>query len=83
MGAQGVPQGMPQGAPQRAPQMPSIPFADSSAASSSSAQQAGQPFQSAEMLSASEPISMDGVFQHPQVGATWFMCLLQLILLYT
>ena len=56
MGAQGVPQGVPQGAPQRAPQMPSIPFADSSAASSSSAQQAGQPFQSAEMLSASEPV---------------------------
>ena len=58
-GAQGIAQGLPH--------MPSIPFADPAAASSSSsAQQSGRPFQSAEMMS-SEPISMDSVFTSSQV----------------
>ena len=58
-GAQGVPQGMSH--------MPSIPFADPAvASSSSSAQQAGRPFQSAEIMP-SAPISMDSVFTSSQV----------------
>ena len=62
-GAQGVPQGVPQGVSH----MPSIPFADPAVASSaSSAQQAGRPFQSAEIMS-SAPISMDNVFTSSQV----------------
>ena len=56
-----------QGMSQGVPHMPSIPFADPAAASSSSsAQQAGRPFQSAEMIS-STPIPMDSVFTAAQV----------------
>lgn len=56
-----------QGMSQGVAQMPSIPFADPAAASSSStAQQAGRPFQSAEMIS-STPIPMESVFTSAQV----------------
>lgn len=56
-----------QGMSQGVPHMPSIPYADPAAASSSSsAQQAGRPFQSAEMMS-STPILMDSVFTTAQV----------------
>ena len=58
-----------QGVPQRVPQMPSIPFADPAAASTSSAsasaQQAGRPLNSAEMMTV--PVSMDSVFANAQV----------------
>ena len=59
-----------QGVPQRVPQMPSIPFADPAAAasaSSASAQQAGRPFNSAEMVSPALPVSMGSVFPDAQV----------------
>lgn len=58
-----------QGVPQSVPQMPSIPFADSVAASTSaaSAQQAGRPLNTAEMMTV--PVSMDSVFTNAQVKA--------------
>ncbi|KAL3161058.1 hypothetical protein ABBQ38_009441 [Trebouxia sp. C0009 RCD-2024] len=57
-----------QGMSQGVPHMPSIPYADPAAASSSSsAQQAGRPFQSAEMMS-STPILMDSVFTTAQAS---------------
>jgi len=56
-----------QGVPQRVPQMPSIPFADPAAASTSSAQQAGRPLNTAEMMTV--PVSMDSVFTKAQVKA--------------
>lgn len=60
-----------QGVPQRVPQMPSIPFADPAAAaasaSSASAQQAGRPFNSAEMASSAIPVTMGSVFPDAQV----------------
>lgn len=74
-GAQGVPQGVSH--------MPSIPFADPAvASSSSSAQQAGRPFQSAEIMS-SAPISMSNVFTSSQVNFTssWLFCTEQRLLL--
>ena len=56
-----------QGVPQRVPHMPSIPNADGAGPSfSSAAQQAGRPFQSAEMLS-SAPVTMDSVFPSSMV----------------
>lgn len=67
-GAQGIPQGTSH--------MPSIPFADpAAAASSSSAQQAGRPLQSAEMIS-SAPISMESVFTSSQVSLVSQVCFL-------
>lgn len=55
-----------QGVPQSVPQMPSIPFADSVAASTSaaSAQQSGRPLNTAEMMTV--PVSMDSVFTNAQ-----------------
>ncbi len=71
-----------QGVPQRVPQMPSIPFADPAAASTSSAQQAGRPLNTAEMMTV--PVSMDSVFTNAQVkafGLPW-SCQTQLIISY-
>lgn len=59
--------GVPQGVPQQVPQMPSIPYADpAAAASSSSAQQAGRPFMSAEMMSSSAPVNIGSIFPSAQ-----------------